>query len=98
MTLSSRQKAYLRSLAHPLDPVVRIGKGGVSDSVVAETNGALEAHELIKVRIEGDSSAERLELARQLADRTSAEIAGTVGKIAMIYRARAEEPQIRLPN
>lgn len=96
-TLSPRQRAYLRSLAHPLSPVVRIGKGGLSESVVDETVRALEAHELIKVRIES-AGDERRALAEELADRTDAVLAGTIGKIAMLYRRREENPEIRLPR
>ena len=95
MPLTSKEKAYLRSLAHPLDPVVRIGKGGVSDSVVAETTRALESHELIKVRIEADDAASRKSLAIDLAEKAGAEVAGTVGKIAMLYRPREENPTIK---
>lgn len=98
MNLTSKQRAYLKSLAHPLDPVVRVGRGGVSDSVVAETDRALTAHELIKVRIDSDDAAGRRELAEDLATRTKAAIAGTVGKIAMLYRERDEDPSIRLPR
>lgn len=92
--LTARQRQFLKGLAHPLAPVVRVGKGGVSDSVVAETKKSLEAHELIKVRIEGD---DRDEIANNLAAATDAQIAGTVGKIAILYRARDEKPKIKLP-
>lgn len=92
--MTARQRQFLKGLAHPLAPVVRVGKGGVSDSVVAETKKSLEAHELIKVRIEGD---DRDEIANNLAAATDAQIAGTVGKIAILYRARDEKPKIKLP-
>lgn len=96
--LSPRQLAYLRSLAHPLDPVVRVGKGGLSDAVVDETVRALEAHELIKVRIDLDSPPQRKEMAGELAARTDSVLAGTIGKVAMLYRRREENPEIRLPR
>ena len=56
MTVTSKQRQFLRGLAHPLEPVVRVGKGGVTDAVVEETKKSLAAHELIKVRIESDDS------------------------------------------
>src|SRR5256885_17144292 len=65
--LTSKQKQYLKGLAHPLAPVVRVGRGRVSESVVAETKKSLASHELIKVRIDTDDSAARKELAAQLA-------------------------------
>jgi len=51
-TLTGKQRQYLKGLAHPLAPIVRVGKGGVTDSVIAETRKSLQSHELIKVRID----------------------------------------------
>lgn len=96
--MTSKQRQFLRGLAHPLEPVVRIGRGGVTDAVVEETKKSLAAHELIKVKIESDDSAERKELAAKLAAATSSDLAGTVGKIAILYRPRDEKPDIKLPK
>jgi RNA-binding protein len=95
--LTSKQRQYLRGLAHPLAPIVRIGKASLTEAVIAETKKALHSHELIKVRIEADESSLRKALAEKLAEATDAQIAGTVGKIAILYRARDEEPEIKLP-
>ncbi|MFP5246232.1 MAG: ribosome assembly RNA-binding protein YhbY, partial [Thermoanaerobaculia bacterium] len=84
--------------AHPLAPVVRVGKAGVTESVIAETKKSLASHELIKVRIDVDESAERKSLAEKLASAADAHLAGTVGKIAILYRERDEEPEIELPT
>ena len=92
--LTSKQRQYLRGLAHPLAPVVRVGKAGVTESVIAETKKSLHSHELIKVRIEAD---DRKAAAETLATATDAQIAGVVGKVAILYRAREEEPEIELP-
>ena len=92
--LTSKQRQYLRGLAHPLAPVVRVGKAGVTESVVAETKKSLESHELIKVRIESD---DRKTAAESLASATDAQIAGSVGKVAILYREREEKPEIKLP-
>lgn len=92
--LTSKQRQYLRGLAHPLAPVVRVGKAGVTESVIAETKKSLHSHELIKVRIEAD---DRKATAETLATATDAQIAGLVGKVAILYRARDEEPEIELP-
>ncbi|HEY0142980.1 MAG TPA: ribosome assembly RNA-binding protein YhbY [Thermoanaerobaculia bacterium] len=96
--LTGKQRQFLKGLAHPLSPIVRIGKGGVSESVVAETKKSLDSHELIKVRLDIDDSKERKAMADQLATATDAHIAGTVGKIAILYRERDEEPTIKLPR
>src|SRR5512140_2177054 len=52
MALTTKQKQFLKGLAHSLAPVVRVGRGGVSESVIQETKNSLLAHELIKVRID----------------------------------------------
>jgi RNA-binding protein len=94
MVLTPKQRQFLKGLAHPLSPVVRVGKAGVSDAVVAETRKSLAAHELIKVRIDGE---DRAALAEQLATATDAQVAATIGKTAVLYRAREEKPAIKLP-
>jgi RNA-binding protein len=96
--LTSKQRQFLKGLAHPLAPVVRVGRGGVTEAVVAETKHSLAAHELIKVRVETDDSALRKALAGELAHATESEIAGSVGKIVILYREREEKPSIRLPQ
>ncbi|MFN2239220.1 MAG: ribosome assembly RNA-binding protein YhbY [Thermoanaerobaculia bacterium] len=98
MPLTTKQRKHLQALAHELDPVVRIGKGRISDPVAAETVRSLEAHELIKVRIEADDGDVRRDLAAELADLTGSELVGTIGKIAILYREREEDPSIRLPR
>ena len=98
MALSAKQRQFLKSLAHPLAPVVRVGKGRLTAGIVEETKRSLEAHELIKVRIESDDAAERREIAVRLASQSGAELAGTIGKLAILYRAREEKPAIRLPK
>lgn len=97
MALTAKQRQYLRGLAHPLAPVVRVGKGGVSPNVIAETKKSLHAHELIKVRVDSDDSDTRKQLADTLATETDSQIAGVVGKTAILYRPRDEEPEIELP-
>ena len=96
--LTAKQRQFLKGLAHPLSPVVRVGKGGVSDAVVEETKKSLLAHELIKVRVEVDDAKERRALADKLAAAADAHVAGTIGKTAILYRRRDEKPKIKLPK
>jgi RNA-binding protein len=98
MALSPKQRQFLRGLAHPLAPVVRVGKGGISDSLTEETKKSLLAHEVIKVRVEADGAEMRRELAERLAKEADAHIAGIVGKTAILYRARDDKPKIKLPK
>ena len=96
--LNAKQRQYLKGLAHALSPVVRIGKSGLTDAVAGATAGALRAHELIKVRVDAEEAGERREMAELLAGETDAHLVGTVGKIAILYRARDEDPGINLPK
>jgi RNA-binding protein len=97
MKLTPKQRQYLRSLAHPLSPIVRIGRARVSPEVIKETQISLEAHELIKVRIDEDESETRSEFADTLALAAAAQVVGVIGKTAILYRARMEKPKIKLP-
>ena len=95
--LTAKQRQFLKGLAHPLSPIVRVGKGGATASVIEETKKSLAAHELIKVRIDADEGAARRAIAEKLATATDAQLAGTIGKIAILYRERDEKPEIKLP-
>ncbi len=97
MTLTPKQRQFLKGLAHPLAPVVRIGKGGLSASVIEETKKSLQVHELIKVRIDADEFDSRHEIAGKLAAATASQIAAEIGKTAVLYRPRDEKPKIKLP-
>ena len=96
--LRSKQRQYLKGLAHGLSPVVRVGKSGLTEAVARETGHALRAHELIKLRLEVEDGRERRAMADALAAETGAAMVGTVGKVAILYRAREEDPAIRLPE
>jgi len=98
MALSPKQRQFLKGLAHPLSPVVRVGKGSVSDAVIDETKKSLLAHELIKVRVEAAGSEARRALTERLAQAADAQIAAIIGKTAILYRARDEKPKIELPK
>lgn len=95
--LTSKQRQFLKGRAHALSPVVRIGKSGLTAAIVQETKTALRAHELVKVRIEAEDGDVRRSAAEQLAADACAQIVARVGKVAVLYRARDEDPGIRLP-
>jgi len=95
VSLTSRQRSHLRSAAHALDPLVLVGRAGVTDAVVREVDEALEARELIKVRLPGDRDA-RARAAAAIAARTGAELAGRVGRIAILYRENPDPGRRRI--
>ena len=90
------QRKHLRGLAHPLKPVVRVGRSGLTEPMVREIQRALEDHELIKVSMH--KPVDKKALARELAGRSGAHLAGLLGHTAVLYRARPEKPTIRLPE
>jgi RNA-binding protein len=96
--LTAKQRQHLKSLAHPLSPVVRVGKGGLTANIVEETKKSILAHELIKVRFDLDDAVSRREAAEELARAVDAEVASTIGKLAILYRRREEKPKIKLPS
>jgi RNA-binding protein len=95
LSLTSRQRSHLRSAAHALDPTVLVGRAGVTDAVAREVDEALEARELIKVRLPGDRD-ERARAAAAIAERTGAEVAGRVGRIAILYRENPDPARRRI--
>lgn len=97
MSLSNKQKQYLKGLAHPLKPVVLLGANGLTEGVVAEIDGALEHHELIKVKVPEDDRDMRRTVQDAIARETNAQVVQSIGKTLVLYRP-AQEPTIRLPR
>ena len=84
-------KKSLKAQAHHLKPVVLLGAKGLTDAVVAETNIALNAHELIKVKINGAEKDDRIEMANTLCQQLAAELVQMIGHTAIIYRKNKEQ-------
>ena len=91
MTLVGKDRRRLRSRAHPLDPVVIVGASGLTPSVLAEVDRALDDHELIKVRLASGDRAQRLDYIARICDELGAEQVQNIGRIAVLFRERVEE-------
>ena len=78
----------LRARSHHLDPVVLLGLAGLTDAALREIDRALDAHELIKIRVPGDDRAQRRALLAQIADRLGAAPIQAIGKLLVVYRPR----------
>ena len=76
----------LRALGHALRAVVQIGKDGLSPALIAQTSGALDAHELIKVKLASESPLDRHETATLLAQATNATLVQVIGRVFVLYR------------
>jgi RNA-binding protein len=83
--LTSAEKRKLKSEAQLLEPVVRVGKGGLTPTVLASIEQALTARKLIKVRFDHERD-ERDVLAQQVAEATNSELIWQIGKVAVYYR------------
>jgi RNA-binding protein len=91
VSLTSRERSFLKARAHALEPVVRVGHAGVTDKVVAEIDRALTAHELIKVRVDIADRIARAELCEVICTRTDAAEVLRVGKVLGLWRPRPED-------
>lgn len=95
LTLTTKQVSHLRSLAHHLEPVVQIGKLGVSEAVIEQIDQQLLAHELIKVRF-GQEAVEDAKAAReQVVQATRSQLIQTAGRTLVLYRRHPQKPKIR---
>jgi len=98
MELTGKQKRHLRGLGHALKATVQVGRQGITDGIVDGTDDALEAHELVKVRFGQGFEDSPAAAAEDLALRTAATVAGRIGRTALLYRPRPDDPEIRLPD
>ena len=94
--LTSKQRAYLRSLASNEPTIMQIGKGGISENLIKTVSDALEARELIKLGVLENSGEEAREVAEALAEATCAEVVGVVGKKVILYRESEKKKRIEL--
>lgn len=96
--LTGKQRAYLRGLANTIEPVFLIGKGGLNDNMLADIDAALEARELIKVKILNNSMEDPREASIWVAEKTGADVVQVIGGNFVLYRQSEEKPTIVLPK
>ena len=94
--LTSKQRAYLRSLAVHLDTIFQIGKGGVNENMTEQIANALEARELIKLRVLDNSGYTSREAAEEIAQIVEAEVVQTVGTRFVLYKESKKHKKIEL--
>jgi putative YhbY family RNA-binding protein len=86
LQLSSLQRRELRARAHELNPVVSIAESGLTEGVLKEIDVCLKAHELIKIRVYGDSRDNRLAYLEQICSELGAAPVQHIGKLLVVYR------------
>ncbi|GIO13510.1 RNA-binding protein [Cohnella xylanilytica] len=96
--LTGKQKRFLRSQAHHLDPIFQVGKGGVNDQLIRHIEEAIEVRELIKVNILNNNDDDRFEVAEEIAERSGSELVQVIGKTIVLYKESRDHKQIELPR
>jgi RNA-binding protein len=97
MNLTPRQRAQLRSLAHPLKPIMQIGKEGVTDTVVRSLLDAFNTRELLKVKVQSAAPVAAAEAGQELSTRIpDVHHVQTIGRTVVLYRRHPEKPEIEL--
>jgi len=92
--MNNKQRKELKSKAHHLKPIIRIGQHGISEGVIAETNIALNTHELIKVQVQQGERDERQIGIEKLCQQCNAELIHSIGKVFIIYRKNPEKNKL----
>ena len=95
--LTGKQKRYLRSLAHNIDPIFQIGKAGINDNMISQIDETLENRELIKIHILQNNFDDKKDLAQTLSQATNSEVVQVIGSMIVIYRESQENKEISLP-
>ena len=97
--MTSKQRAYLKSLAMKIDPIYNIGKGSISPELVQGVRDALEARELIKIGVLQNCMDDPKEIARVLAERTGSQVVQVIGKKIVLYKeGKDDKKKIELPR
>lgn len=96
--LTGKQRSYLKSLAHNLDPLFQLGKNGLSENFIKQVDEALENREIVKINILNNSMMETEEVSRELVEALDAEFVQNIGNKVIIYRESQENKEIKLPK
>jgi RNA-binding protein len=90
---SGKLRRALRAHGHALSPTVQIGKAGVTDGVIGSLAQALADHELVKLKVGGESPADRFEVAARLAEEPGVNIVQVLGRTILLYKRHPHAPR-----
>jgi len=97
--LTSKQRAFLRSLANPIDSIFQIGKGGINGQLIKQVDETLTAREIIKIKVLETSPVKAKEACAELSEKTSSQPVQVIGSKFVIYRENKKlEERIKLPK
>lgn len=94
--MTSKDRAFLRSLATNIDPIFQIGKSGLSDNLIKQVDDALEARELIKITVLETSPEDAKILSIELANETNSTVVQVMGRKITLYRMNKKESKINV--
>ncbi len=94
--INSKQRAALRSMAAQIQPIMQIGKGGITDNLVKTVSDALEARELIKLTVLENCDYTTRDVADELAEATRAEVVAVIGRKVVLYRESQNKKRIEI--
>ncbi|MBQ2766850.1 MAG: ribosome assembly RNA-binding protein YhbY [Clostridia bacterium] len=94
--LTSKQRAQLRALANPIDTIMQVGKGGITENLITTVSDALEARELIKLRVLENSDETPRSAAEALAEAVGADVVAVIGTRFVLYRESEKHKRIEL--
>ncbi len=94
--MTSKQRAYLRSMATSIQPIFQVGKGEISENMTEQISNALEARELVKVKVLENSLYTAREAADIIAEITGAEVVTVIGNKFVLYRESEKHKKIDL--
>lgn len=89
--MTSKQRAYLRSLASQMDTIFQVGKGGISEEMCKQISNALDARELIKLRVLDNAEYLPREAAEEIAEAVGAEVVTVIGTKFVLFRVSSKE-------
>jgi RNA-binding protein len=95
--LTGKQKRFLRSKAHHLNPIFQVGKGGVNENLIKQIDDALEARELLKVSVLQNCDEDKETVAESLSKGARAELVQIIGNTIVLYKESRENKHIQLP-
>jgi RNA-binding protein len=95
--LTGKQKRFLRSKAHHIQPIFQVGKGGVNSNLVKQVEEALEARELIKVSVLQNCEDDKDTVAEELSTGSKAELVQVIGSTIVLYKESKNQKHIELP-
>ena len=96
--ITSKQRAYLRSLTNKIEPIVYIGKAGITENLIEQVSDALEAREIVKGSVQENCPMTAKQALTELCEAVRAESVQAIGRKFTLYRPNHDEPKIQLPR